>query len=366
VWGGAAAGSPLDTGGRYDPVADRWTPTRSGTPGEPAARRDHAWACLPGGDLVVWGGNVAGVVGDDATGARYRAATADWAPLASAGAPSPREGATAVWTGTHVVVWGGRRVQSGSTTYLGDGARYDPALDEWTALATTGAPSARSGHSATWSGGRMIVFGGRNASSVLATGAAYDPVTDRWEPLPTLNAPAARQLHTAVDAGGEVIVFGGEAITGAPHATGASFHVADWVWTALPAGPAARTRHTAVWTGDEMLVVGGSTTATGTTGLAAGGRYIPRLGAWGSLDAPVAVYGHGAVFTGNRLVVWGGSSALGPVTYDPLTRGWTTSAAPGAAPVRDRPSMCWTGSEVVIWGGATGGSGVGALGRYRP
>ena len=27
VWGGALGDTPLDTGGRYDPIIDRWTPT---------------------------------------------------------------------------------------------------------------------------------------------------------------------------------------------------------------------------------------------------------------------------------------------------------------------------------------------------
>jgi N-acetylneuraminic acid mutarotase len=359
VWGGGA----LDTGGRYAPATDAWAATRSGGPGAPAPRRDHAWACLPGGELVVWGGNVPGL-GDVADGARYHAATGTWTPLATAGAPLPREGATAVWTGAHLLVWGGKRVSGTTTTYLGDGARWDPALDEWTALATTGAPSPRSGHTATWSGGRMVVFGGRNGAAVLATGAAYDPASDTWEALPALGAPAARQLHTAVDAGGEVIVWGGENVYATVLGTGATFHVAEWAWVALPAGPAARSRHTAVWTGDEMLIAGGAVGSQ--TAVPAGGRYIPHLGTWGALDTPAPIFGHGAAFTGTQLLLWGGSPAGGPLRYVPATRTWTAGAAAGAPVSRDRPSMCWTGTELVVWGGASGGAGVGGLGRWRP
>ncbi len=366
VWGGSGG---LDTGARWSPVADAWTPTRSGAPGEPAPRRDHAWACLPGGDLVVWGGSAAGK-GDVADGARYHASTGTWSPLATAGAPSPREQATAVWTGTHLLVWGGKRVEGSTTAYLADGARYDPAADEWTAMATSDAPAARSGHTATWAGGRMVVFGGRNGTKAFGDGGVYDPATDTWVPLATLNAPTARLLHTAVGAGDEVIVWGGETFAAGRLSTGARYDVASDVWRVLPtsAAPTQRSRHAAVWTGDQMFVFGGS---AGGSGYYDGARYIPRLDAWGAVaNVPYGVYGHSAVWTGTQLIAWGGSTPLGPFRWSrtPSASGtWTTSAATSAAPpVRDAPSMCWTGTDVVVWGGASGSTATGALGRYRP
>src|SRR2546422_7491046 len=38
------------------------------------------------------------------------------------------------------IVWGG---SGGGTSYLGDGFRYSPAMDAWTAVAATGAPTRR-------------------------------------------------------------------------------------------------------------------------------------------------------------------------------------------------------------------------------
>jgi hypothetical protein len=100
VWGGTSFGDYLNTGGRYDPVADAWTPT----------------------------------------------STSD--------APSGRKHHTVVWTGTRMVVWGG------GAEYSGTGGRYDPTADTWAPTSTVGAPSNRTGHTAIWTGSRMVIWGG--------------------------------------------------------------------------------------------------------------------------------------------------------------------------------------------------------------
>jgi N-acetylneuraminic acid mutarotase len=368
VWGGLGA---LDTGARYDPATDSWTATRVGEPGQPPGRRDHAAACVDG-DLLVWGGSALGI-GDVATGARYRSATHLWTPLAAAGAPSAREGHTAVWTGANLIVWGGKYVAaSGATTYLSDGARYDPALDAWTALPTSGAPSARSGHTAVWAGSKMVVWGGQDASAVLQTGAAYDPATNAWEPLPTTNAPVARRAHSAVSTGAEMIVWGGEAMSGSPeYASGARYDVATATWTPLPATSlAARKRHTAVWTGTEMLVWGGFSSATGQT-WGDGAGFSPSSGTWSAMTPQsLGTTDHAAVWTGTEMLVWGGNWAGAyrgvPNRYDPVTKLWTQGPLTGNPLGRDRPSACWTGTALVVWGGSYNGHGMAALGRYRP
>src|SRR5262249_38719654 len=72
-------------------------------------------------------------------------------------------------------------------------------LDAWTgATSTTGAPSARSNHTAVWTGSEMIVWGGGAATSDFNTGGRYAPATNTWTALPTAGAPSPRWLHTAV------------------------------------------------------------------------------------------------------------------------------------------------------------------------
>jgi hypothetical protein len=56
----------------------------------------------------------------------------------------------------------------------------------------------------------MIVWGGYVFHvGDVKTGGRYNPITDHWTPTSTINAPANREVHTAVWTGGEMIVWGG-------------------------------------------------------------------------------------------------------------------------------------------------------------
>src|SRR5439155_10178393 len=99
-------------------------------------------------------------------------------------------------------IWGG----IGSGSDLNTGGRYNPSTDGWTATSTSNAPTARDGHTAVWTGSQMIVWGGY---SLLNTGGRYNPDTDSWTATSTTNAPAARYLHTAVWTGSQMIIWGG-------------------------------------------------------------------------------------------------------------------------------------------------------------
>ena len=87
--------------------------------------------------------------------------------------------------------------------------KYNPATNSWTATSTANAPSARSYHTAVWTGSEMIVWGGYASSAYLNTGGRYDPPTDTWTATSTTNAPEARYNHAAVWTGSEMIVWGG-------------------------------------------------------------------------------------------------------------------------------------------------------------
>src|SRR5437016_6702962 len=61
--------------------------------------------------------------------------------------------------------------------------------DTWTATSISNAPTARIGQSAVWTGSEMIIWGGRPTSNVTNTGARYNPSTDSWTATTTTNAP---------------------------------------------------------------------------------------------------------------------------------------------------------------------------------
>jgi hypothetical protein len=81
--------------------------------------------------------------------------------------------------------------------------------NQWGATSMFHVPSARTNHTAIWTGSEMIVWGGWGGGPALNTGGRYNPSTDSWTATSTTDAPSARYWHTAVWTGSEVIVWGG-------------------------------------------------------------------------------------------------------------------------------------------------------------
>jgi hypothetical protein len=168
VWGGGSyAGGPttyLDTGARYDPRTDTWTPVT--TTGAAGARLGHK-AVWTGDQIILWGG--VGATGYVATGGRYSPAQDAWISMATPAALSGRELHSAVWTGREMIIWGGT-----ASSYENTGGRYSLDINNWTSTTLTGAPDGRHSHSAVWTGSRMLVWGGTtNTGPTTNTGGAY-------------------------------------------------------------------------------------------------------------------------------------------------------------------------------------------------
>ena len=205
IWGGRNTSGYLSDGKLYDPTANAWTQI----PNNGAAEARHSAPALWTRDrMLVWGGE--GVLGELNTGARLvldagRTAT-QWLPISTSGAPSARSGHTMIWTGTRMIVWGGKL----GSSYLANGAIYDPFDDVWYPMTTKGAPSARALHSAVWTGKEMMIYGGENGTSALASGALYNPDTDSWQSLTAGGGPTARSESTGFWTGSEFLIFGGQ------------------------------------------------------------------------------------------------------------------------------------------------------------
>ena len=159
--------------------------------------------------MVVWGGYNGSFLN---SGASYRPAPLDdWQATNLTNAPSGRETATAVWTGSIMIVWGGYD-GNGTTGDTNTGGVYDPNSDTWTATSTTGAPTGRYFQTGVWTGQELVIWGGYNNVVDFNNGGQYDPATDTWSALSLINAPTARERQTAVWANNRMIVWGG--ITG--------------------------------------------------------------------------------------------------------------------------------------------------------
>ena len=193
----------LNTGGRYNPTTDTWTSTDFI---DAPAPRDYHTAVWTGSEMIVWGG-VNSTTGYLNSGGRYSPGTDSWAATSTTNAPEARETHTAVWTGTEMIVWGGA-----GANFLSTGGRYNPNTDSWTATSTTNAPIGRANHTAVWTGTEMIVWGGYYWDGnyhYFQSGGRYNPNTDSWVATSTNDAPTSRSIHTAVWTGGEMIVWGG-------------------------------------------------------------------------------------------------------------------------------------------------------------
>jgi N-acetylneuraminic acid mutarotase len=92
-------------------------------------------------------------------------------------------------------------------------AIYDPGTDAWSFGAPL--PTPRSGVSAVYINGRIVVFGGEATGKVFGTNEAYDSQADRWEALTPMRVPR-HGLHGATVAviGDMVHVPGGGPVPG--------------------------------------------------------------------------------------------------------------------------------------------------------
>ena len=279
-----------------------------------------------------------------------------WNIGSSSNVPSPRKYHTAVWDGTEMIVWGG--YNGYTTTWLGDGGRYNPLSNIWTPITATGAPAARYFHTAVWDGTEMIVWGGQGNSGYPNDGGRYDPVSDTWSAITTNGAPSARKYHTAVWNGTEMIVWGGS--NGGSLSDGARYNPVSDTWSAITTNgaPSARENHTAVWDGTEMIVWGGLSYSS-STGFNDGACYNPVSDAWTPITtngAPTVRGYHTAVWDGIEMIVWGGQNVSHTclkdgARYNPILDTWTpitTNAAPSA---RGYHTTVWDGTEMITFGG---------------
>ncbi len=122
--------------------------------------------------MIIWGGT--DFESDLDTGGRYNPGTDSWTPTATRiNLPSGREGHTAVWTGSQMIIWGGAYHGVGPPVYFNTGGRYDPSTNSWTATSTPSAPSGREFHTAVWTDNEMIIWGGESFGSYLNTGGRF-------------------------------------------------------------------------------------------------------------------------------------------------------------------------------------------------
>ncbi|MGV3660278.1 MAG: Kelch repeat-containing protein [Prosthecobacter sp.] len=396
VWGGSSTPAPLGMpaggvmplpGRRYNPTTNTWSSMAATLPEMGMAMSySGVWT---GSEMIIWGFQTQG--GSEAPAAgRYSPAANVWAPLPRIpGDPVvPASGATVIWAGSQMIVWGG--MDPGSMTYLNTGYRFNPSTSSWSTMSTTGAPAARGQSYAAWNDTEMVVWGGKGSSGgpppatslSYNDGGRYNPSTDTWQSISATDAPPFRNHGSATLGAGKLMVWAGLQ-TGDMMGMGYKFmkhggvyDLATSTWSPLNNGsPAPRFGHTSVWTGTEMIVWGGAASTMAVPGLDAtfndGARFNPSTGVWTPLpaaNAPSGRYGHTAVWTGTEMIVWGGQrydtgtpmvvTLNTGARFNPLTNTWTALPTLFGPSARSRHVALWTGSpmnQMIIWGGLSDG-----------
>ena len=309
VWGGSLGTTLSGAGGVYSPGLDAW---QAIPPQDTLTPRTGCSLVWDGLEALAWGGISAN--GAEKSGARLNLGTGSWTAMVDSGFLAARFGHAAVWTGKRLVIWGGQN----SATFFPDGALYDPLVDAWLSLPTVGAPTPRSGSAAVWAGDRLIIWGGFGPSGALGSGGQLVFGTNSyptgWLGTSSTGAPLARVGQTAVWTGQKMLVWGG-LTNGVPAGDGGAYDPVTDQWSALSVSnaPAGRSGHAALWTGQEMIIVGGD---AGGTALASGSAYNPATDRWRPLTTsgdPVARTGLSAAWTGMEILTFGGQSRLTPL-----------------------------------------------------
>ncbi len=399
VWGGSVPGPPAsglwtNAGFCYDPATDVWSPIRlDATTPEPRAFHSAVWT---GSEMIVWGGETWSEESEPPyfvaldSGGRYDPVDDSWVPTPASGAPSARLEHAAVWTGSEMIVWGGLAPgppvgdpppEIPDYTPLDDGGRYDPAFGGWTATGGT-PPSARGRAAAAWTGDALLVAGGFDGADWLdpaADGTAfssYDPSADAWDTaLP--QPPAGGMMAAPFEA--PQALWTGESLWLQQPASGRL--LARWsggAWSQPPAPPATPDRRYAslAWTGRRLLLWGGVSGMPGSEVLEGGGLiWDTATGAWSTIPAdppssPAARFGHFGVWTGSEMLIWGGARSpdpsgdysrpndavssggrFAPDWASPIDGGTWTSMPVPPTAAARGHSMVWTGAEMIVWGG---------------
>lgn len=343
----------------------------------PLSGRSQAQTTWTGDELLVWCGQGAGTdfgTGEPnrTDGAAYDPVADRWRPIAES--PLPVDGSAfasesyaTAWTGREWIIWGGEGP---------DAAAYEPETDTWRSI-DAGPLGSRVGVASAWTGQELVIYGGADREVVVGDpgkfssfddGAAYDPTTDTWRAVPSSGAEGFRAK--AVWAGDEVLIVGGTRGGGSDKKT-LALDVEGGTWRELASSPFYDVTAPVVWTGRELVAVGriGGGRGTDADPPVQGGvaLFDPALDRWTIVadppgPAPSTWILPTMMWSGQEVLLLGspyarsfdGPERVGALAFEVKTRTWRTLPGSGLS-ARGGMSAGWTGSELLLWGGAAYG-----------
>jgi large repetitive protein len=297
-------GRPLETLRRVE-VFDPASPGSLGQDGDLSVSHAGTATLLPGGDVVVVGGEQASV--------DRRIAVGDWVSVTGLALSKPRELHSAVRLHDgRVLLTGGDDRSFAPSGIVGNEAEViDPVAGSATVLPTMTA--IRLEHTMTaLRSGKILVAGGRTAAAEL-----FDPTGAMPSAPFTALAPmsVSRAGHTAtLLPSGKVLIIGGDA-----EGTAELFDPSSATFTVLPRPVEKRAGHGAVLMPNGLVLVVGGGSAEIFDPVTTTFRATNPPGA--SRDGRTA-----HVLASGKVVVFGGT-ALAADIFDPQTESWSFSVA---------------------------------------
>lgn len=214
-----------------------------------------------------------------------------------------------------MIVFGGAVPIPGSGQVAAfDGGVFDPVARQWSAIASVPWATPRDSHIVASTSGHLLVWSGYDGANFTNSGYSFDLAQGSWSAMTTTDAPSQRFAAVSATHQGEVFVWGGSG--NAPTFDGGIFN------------PASNTWRTLIQSGD--LPQG------------AGSSYISSNAAQ-FVDA------------GDYLILWDWQQAQA-WTYEIATGVWrksTMQGRPQNAGFDGKPTLVWSGKELLFWGGNT-------------
>lgn len=290
--------------------------------GMPLQGKGEPVAAGQGDQVSVWLGNEIGA-GDLAT---YDVKARTWSTAPSSSGLSPRYGAIGLWTGTEFLVWGGRVGTQITTGDFNNGALYSPSSRSWRPVPPSPIGARSDDAAFVWTGSELLVWGGRSSSSEL--GAAFNVAQGAWRLLPA--APIASRFSAASSwTGSELILWGGAAAGPSGglqnYDDGAAYNPTSDNWRRISQSPLGGRATSATWSGTEMFVIGGAVPLRAGSGFfvaSDGAAYDPLTDKWRKISDGPSYPGGGLAWLGNSLFVAIGKGYA--FLFDPSRNAWKT------------------------------------------
>ena len=345
----------------------------------------------------------------DSTAPEDRSADDPWTTLPS-GPADLRTGMTVAWTGDEVLVVGGLDYRFGAgpdgvvdghnVEYGDDGeiseqtpmyesrsraaAAFDPDAGRWRQLADLPF-EPYSIEASSWSGSELLMLVDQVTGSTVNGPTTekrlllLDPEADQWQ---VRDVPDDLRGYYWTLASGftgtEWLLWGYRYHEPDSEPAAVAYDPAGDRWRSIDRGPLSfRELPGAAWTGDEFVVFGGDAESSYDVGDPPSGdaaAYDPDTDTWRELPSPPVpnLRDPSVVWTGTEVLIWGGS--FGPsnptqgAAYDPAADSWR-SLAPSPLYGRNDATAVWTGDRLVVTDGtasyASPDSGAGSA-TYDP